>query len=206
MTDVEWCPYTPVVEGDSYDANLKYFIDDEHYGFADYVYVSDSSFKGAALRGELYYATYKPKTFETEESFKSDKRIKFYINDNKYVMTPEFIEGITEYYVVIDDSAMNSDGTYKINSKIYTIIKNLITDKNFKSVENANNQANLSGIIYIDNSDGAAIDEAEISGIMQKAYPNMKFFITNAVQAYSAKFVVMNDDGSYNYVPDINGD
>ena len=206
MTDVEWCPYTPVVEGDSYDANLKYFIDDEHYGFADYVYVSDSSFKGAALRGELYYATYKPKTFETEESFKSDKRIKYYIDNNKYVMTPEFIEGITKYYVVIDDSAMNSDGTYKINSNIYTIIKNLITDENFKSVENANNQANLSGIIYIDNSDGAAIDEAEISGIMQKAYPNMKFFITNAVQAYSAKFVVMNDDGSYNYVPDINGD
>jgi hypothetical protein len=32
MTDVEWCPFTPVVDGDAYDINLKYYIDDGHYG------------------------------------------------------------------------------------------------------------------------------------------------------------------------------
>jgi len=28
----------------------------------------------------------------------------------------------------------------------------------------------------------------------------------NVKEAYSAKFVILNDNGSYTYVPDINGD
>lgn len=165
MTDVEWCPYVQVVEGDSYDGNLRYFIDDEHYGLSEYTYVSDTAFKAAITRGELYYLD-----------------------------------------TTADAASKNSDGTYKIKANAYTIIDNLRTDTNFRSVENANNPSTLSGVIYIDNADGDAVDEATIADIMQPAYPNMKFFLTNVTQAYSAKFVVMNSDGSYSYVPDKSGD
>ena len=157
-------------------------------------------------RGELYYAEYIPITFNTEAEFNADKRDKYYVKDGKYTLTEMFVTGTVDYFVIIPNEALDANGDYKINSNTYTVIKNLITDTNFKSVENANNSANLSGIVYIDNRDGSPVDEAEISGTMQAAYPNMKFFVTNAIQAYSAKFVVMNDDGSYKYVPDINGD
>ena len=165
MTDVEWCPYIQVIEGDTYDSNLKYFVDDEHYGLSEYTYISDSAFKGAITRGELYY-----------------------LDD------------------IADAASKNTDGTYKIKSSAYTIIDNLRTDTNFRSVENANNPTTLSGIVYIDNSDGESVDEATIANIMQPAYPNMRFFLTNVIQAYSAKFVVLNADGSYSYVPDQSGD
>lgn len=58
MTDVKWCPYTHLTEGDIYDASKKYYIDNGHYGFtlyndADYVY-NEKQFNIDVLSGGLY--------------------------------------------------------------------------------------------------------------------------------------------------------
>jgi hypothetical protein len=36
MTDVNWCPYTKLLEGDLYSAFKTYYIDNGHYGFEAY--------------------------------------------------------------------------------------------------------------------------------------------------------------------------
>ena len=94
----------------------------------------------------------------------------------------------------------------ELNLSIYTKIKDLIKDSNFKSYEDPKAHINLSGLIYIDNADEAQIDEYELADVITKAYPQLKVFAANVKAAYSAQFVVLKDDGSYGYIPDIHGD
>ena len=58
MTDVNWCPYTKLLEGDLYDASKTYYIDNGHYGFAEYTNVgnsySEKQFNIDILSGKLY--------------------------------------------------------------------------------------------------------------------------------------------------------
>ena len=58
MTDVEWCPYTHLTEGDVFEASKKYYIDNGHYGFTlyngdGYVY-DERQFNIDVLSGGLY--------------------------------------------------------------------------------------------------------------------------------------------------------
>ena len=85
------------------------------------------------------------------------------------------------------------------------MIKDLISNIGFKSFEDSELKTNLGGIIYINNDENNEIDEFELSDTMQKAYPEMKFFVKNTKSAYSARFVMINDDGSYSYVPFLDG-
>lgn len=58
MTDVNWSPYTQLVEGDTYvaaDAS-KYFVDNFHYGFTPYVY-DLTTWDTLIANGELYKLT-----------------------------------------------------------------------------------------------------------------------------------------------------
>lgn len=54
MKDVNWCPYTHLTEGDVYESNKTYYIDDGHYGFSEYTYVSQKKFNADVLSGILY--------------------------------------------------------------------------------------------------------------------------------------------------------
>jgi len=160
LTDINWCPFVQVVDGDIYDKNIKYYQDNGHYGLNEYSYVNDTQFKAAIVRGELYY---------------KDETLAQKAKD--------------------------------INLTSYNKIKNLINDTaHFTSFDNDKVHAELSGIIYIDNTDEDKVDEYELSNVITQAYPQLKVFMSNVKEAYSAQFVVLNDDGSYNYVPDINGD
>jgi hypothetical protein len=94
----------------------------------------------------------------------------------------------------------------EITINTYNQLKDLITDSNFRSFENPDIHATFSGIIYINNDINSKVDEYELSDTMTKAYPDLKIFMKNVKDAYSAQFVVLNDDGSYLYVPDSNGD
>lgn len=58
MTDVKWCPYTHLTEGDIYEAGKTYYIDNGHYGFKlyndeDYEY-NEKQFNIDVLSGGLY--------------------------------------------------------------------------------------------------------------------------------------------------------
>ena len=76
----------------------------------------------------------------------------------------------------------------------------------FRSYANENKPADFSGSIYINNIGETQIDEAYIASDLLNAYPNLKVFAANIKSAYSAQFVMLKEDGSYQKVPDITGD
>ncbi|MGN1342631.1 MAG: hypothetical protein ACI4VL_05345 [Bacilli bacterium] len=54
MSNVDWCPYTKLLEGDIYNSSETYYINNGHYGFEEYTYTTDEAFNIAVLNGELY--------------------------------------------------------------------------------------------------------------------------------------------------------
>lgn len=142
-----------------------------------------------------------------------DENVKYYYNNNHYGLSPytysdedDFQAAIVRGELYYLDTSLSAKST-EVNQSVYAMLKDLITNENFKSVENSDAHANFSGVIYIDNSsDTDPIDEYEIADVMQAAYPKLTFFVANVKSAYSAQFVVLNENGSYAYVPDINGD
>ena len=59
MLDVNWCPYTKLTEGDVYDPEAIYYVDNGHYGFDLYHYDTsdenaDIKFNARILNGEIY--------------------------------------------------------------------------------------------------------------------------------------------------------
>jgi hypothetical protein len=44
MTDINWCPFVQLVDGDVYNESLNYYYDNGHYGFEEYEYINDTQF------------------------------------------------------------------------------------------------------------------------------------------------------------------
>lgn len=207
MLNVEWCPYVQLVDGDAYDKNVKYYKDNGHYGLEEYTYTTDTEFRAAIVRGELYYLNQSYVLVAADAEY--DETLRYFTKNSTTGLFVEYsdnsdfaaqVEAQTLYY--LDDSIVQK--SVEVDQSIYNALKDLITDTNFRSVEDSEAHANFSGIIYINNS--TEIDEYEIADTMQAAYPKLKFFVADAKEAYSAQFVVLDENGSYFYVPDINGD
>ena len=102
---------------------------------------------------------------------------------------------------------------YEYDANIQTIditdvdlLKNLIADSKFIGATDATTIPNITGYIYINNSNN--LKESEIQNTLVKNYPGLTFFFKNVEKSYSAKFILpdLSDDGStylgtYNYVP-----
>ena len=83
------------------------------------------------------------------------------------------------------------------------MLNDLYTNKNFTNVASAN-RPTISGIIYINND--IEVEESDIRENLQERYPNLTFFFKNVKKAYSAKFVIYNEETkSYEYVKFKNG-
>jgi hypothetical protein len=151
MTNVDWCPYKQLVEGDSYDISNSdaYYIDNGHYGFDKYTY-NAATFQTQVLNGELY---------------KLDSSI------------PE--EDINQIADVEMLRTFIDNGLYTGTAEGSTI-------------------PNLTGIIYVNND--TALGELFIKDTLVKAFPSLTFFFKNVNKAYSAKFIIQEDDGTYTYV------
>jgi hypothetical protein len=56
MTGVNWCPYTKLVLGDSYDMDNAeaYYKDNGHYGLVPYVWKNLNVFNADVMNGEVY--------------------------------------------------------------------------------------------------------------------------------------------------------
>lgn len=77
-----------------------------------------------------------------------------------------------------------------------SLLENLKTNPKFFSTAAENNSIPIiSGIVYIDND--TAINEKDIENNLDLAYPDLHFFFKNVEQVPSAKYVVLNDDGTY---------
>lgn len=90
------------------------------------------------------------------------------------------------------------------------LLKNLINDSKFIGATDATTVPNITGYIYINNTE--PLKESEIQNTLVKNYPGLTFFFANVEKSYSAKFILpeLDDDGikysgSYSYVPLRNG-
>ena len=151
MTNVDWCPYVQLLEGDvfvqaDYDAGL-YFIDDGHMGFKSYTY-DEHKFKTDVLNGLIYKLD---KTRETAASA---------------------ITSVAMFQQMADSS-------------------------NWKGVADGAYTPNITGVVYINNSD--PVDEYTFRNGLAKKFPNLTFFFKNVTKAYTAKFIIQEKDGTYEY-------
>lgn len=202
MTGVNWCPYVQLVDGDEYDSSKQYFVDNNHYNFSPYTHVDEAQFKSAIVRGEIYMLNEEYRLVHSSDNYESmtyyvlneDKEYEKYNYSNDETLATDIKNGLI--YIKYSD-LITYDG--------YGMVKDLITNTGFNSFEDSEIKSNLSGIIYINNDEDNKIDEFELSDTMQKAYPEMKFFAKNVKSAYSARFVMINDDGSYSYIPFADG-
>ena len=84
----------------------------------------------------------------------------------------------------IDDSALEMFNKFCENNNAF------IADK----VGSNNKVPEITGIIYINNSENNSVDELTIRNELNAKFPNLTFFFANINQAYTAKFVVMAED------------
>ena len=156
MTDVDWCPYTLLTEGATYDLSQanKYYVDNGHYGFEPFVYVDERDFKAKIINQELFF----------------------------------------------DDKGIDAATVNFVNDDTVALLKLFASPSNtlYKDASGAA-KPEISGIIYIVNS--GSQNELTVPTELQQYYPNVRFFFKNVTPAYSAKFVIYNEDnGTYEYV------
>ena len=167
MKGINWCPYTKLTEGDVYNENATYYIDNGHYSFDEYEYSGLKKFNADILSGLLYREDgYGGRVGEKKDEF--------------------------------------SDTVTRINDDMIVMLKTLSTNTtNFSDAISSTLRPQITGIIYIHNS--TPEEESDIAELQQK-YPNLTFFFANVTKAYSAKFILYNeDDYSYTYVKHADG-
>ena len=208
MTNVQWCPYTKLSEGDVFDSTKDYYIDDGHYGFVKYnpegyVY-NEKQFNIDILSGKLYCDNghggrkYKYTTVPlTENSYKENTYF-IKIDVNEYSLATETYDSNAVYYT--RETLGFDDIIFTLDDSTITVLKNLYENSNFRDAsELIGSHPQISGLIYINNE--IPIEESEIYTVLQKYYPNLTFFFTNVTKAYSAKFVLIDKDtGAEQYV------
>lgn len=80
------------------------------------------------------------------------------------------------------------------------MLEDFISNEHFRTVSSSITRVcpEITGVIYIDNTE--AVDEGYIYSTLQAAFPNLTFFFKNVTKGYTAKFVQMNDDGTYTLI------
>ena len=87
----------------------------------------------------------------------------------------------------------NADGSI---IKTTELLENLRDNNKFFSTAAEDNEIPIiSGIIYIDNDE--AVNEKDVESSLGLAYPELKFFFKRINKVPTAKYVVLNDDGTY---------
>lgn len=201
MTDVKWCPFIPMSEGESYDYDYAYFRDNGHYGFEWYDVNPDNydsfTFNKLILNGELYKTG--PYVLATSEKAFSSRYIYFQkVKENTYSL----IELTSDAYataVSAGDIYYINRGAVVIGDSCYSMLTDLYSNTDKFIGASASTRPTISGIIYIENEN--AIEESEIRNNLQNYYPNVTFFFKNVTKAYSAKFIIEDEKtGIYKYV------
>ena len=199
LTNVNWCPYVQLGEGDIYSKYKKYYIDNGHYGFENYTNVgsnySKDQFDIDVLSGKLYcYFPYD--LVLTEDGYKEGAPY-FTINaagdemiSYAFVDIDTFNRDVLDAKIYIKVADDQSEDVLYVDDNAITMLKNL-QGPNFSGAENTAKPV-ITGIIYVNNT--TPIEETEISGALQAAYPNLTFFFKNVTEAYSARFVLIDKD------------
>ena len=86
-----------------------------------------------------------------------------------------------------------------VNAVSLELIQDLYEYDNFVNPDDFNNEVpRLTGDIYINNAE--EIDEGFIRNTLLEYYPNVNFHFAKVKKAYSAKFILMESDGTYEVI------
>lgn len=207
MTDVNWCPFIKVTEGDIYNKQYAYFKDGGHYqlDWCDMSNYDEVTYNLMILNNELYKIG--PYQAVGDEDTFNSRYLYFTLNENNNYI---YLTGENE--ITEDNFANNKENLYYINKGEYFIDDNgykmLIdiynqTHSNIEGIT-SDSKANLTGIMYIENN--ISVDEKVILDNIQTYYPDVTFFFKTVNKGYSAKFIIYdNETGLYEYVKNIDG-
>ena len=201
MTDVKWCPFVPMSEGESYDYDYAYYRNNGHYGLEWYDVNPDNynsfEFNKLILNGELYKAG--PYVLATSENAFNTRYIYF---QKEKENTYKLIDLTSDTYntaVANGNIYYINKGAVVINDSCYSMLSDLYTKTDKFIGATAAARPTISGIIYIENE--TPIKESDIRNTLQNQYPNVTFFFKNVIKAYSARFIIEDEKtGVYKYV------
>lgn len=131
-------------------------------------------------------------------------------NEYTYVNQKKFNADVLSGLLYRDDGFGGRNGNQfstkvtQINDNVITMLEELSTNTvNFADADSSSVRPQITGIIYIHNT--SPLEESEIATLQTK-YPNLTFFFAKVTQAYSAKFILYNEeDFSYTYVKHADG-
>lgn len=150
-----------------------------------------------------------PYSLMTEGSVYDSSKTNYYFVDNGHYGFDSFVwkdeqdfkAKIANQELYCNDKNIDEDIINSVNSETLELLKKFASSSNtlFKDASGVT-YPEFSGTIYINNDD-KQISEFDVPSTLQQYYPNMKFFFSNVAQAYSAKFVIYDEDtGVYEYV------
>ena len=165
LEDVEWSPYLVVEPGTRYNPSITYYRLTDHNNFVAYTLPANNAAE------EWSNLTLNEKIFTYEANPKSS-----YITS--MVLFDKFI---ADYDRATAPPEEGHEGEVKVS--YYTNLTNSI------------GYPNITGAIYVDNENGTAIEEADITEKYNKIWPKLKIYAANINESYIAKFLQRLDNG-----------
>lgn len=98
------------------------------------------------------------------------------------------------------DPAKQADSEQITNIEMFTEMAN---SNYWLGIADNTTCPNITGTVYIKNT--VPVDEYTFRNGLAKRYPNLTFFFENVVKAYTAKFIIQEEDGTYSYAVDKDG-
>ena len=198
MTDVKWCPYTKLTEGDVYNPNLAYYKDNGHYGFVSYNLINKISSNAIYDINRTYYIKDIEKNTYSIYSGGALGYDAAVINGLYGYDEKQFNADVLSGIVYLDNGhgGRNADGSFSkiitnINDSSIEMLRILASeDSAFRNFV-GQKKPELTGLIYVHNS--VTVDEDDVIEL-QQLYPNLTFFFAKVNAAYSAKFMIFDPE------------
>lgn len=137
-----------------------------------------------------------------------DKDATYFTDNGHYGFTPyEYHAGNFPVQVLngeiykLDTSIAEADINQITDVEMF---KTFISDSNYVGTNEGSDCPNITGIMYVANE--TPVDELWVRNTLVKKFPQLTVFFKNVTQANSARFILQEDDGTWEYVPnkDIN--
>ena len=205
MTNVKWSPYIKVTVDEEYDSNTSYFFDNGHYGLTPVNHQTDYNINTWPIKvanGEVY---------RLDSSIENINDVINIITDNDIDMFRVFADSSDVLFRASDldtNNVPNITGIIYVNNQsrfvrtsagdIYNSNYRYYTDEQRTNAYTYDastwSNAAANGLYY----DEAAVDEFDIRNNLQSKFPNLTFFFANVNEAYTAKFLLMDEDEGIN--------
>lgn len=137
------------------------------------------------------------------DEYDANEADKYFVNNGHYGFDSYTYDSATFATQVLNGEVYKFDDKLAEQSSQIADVKMLedfISNEHFRTVSSSISRVcpEITGVIYVDNTE--AVDEGYVYSTLQAAFPNLTFFFKNVTKGYTAKFVQMNDDGTYTLI------